>query len=139
MELGHIYLAKKSIKSGLRFFNKIKDMPTLKWIEELTEEEIDLRYNSIYGPTLLLPEVEAEIVCGLVGELERKFNTADTKPSLSYSDKEILYTLKPITRGRHPYWTISVRFKPKNCEWKVEETNIRHYTTEDIKASLIAC
>ena len=140
IELGHIHLAKKSIKSGLRFFNKIKDMPTLKWIEELTREEIDLMYNSVYGPTLLLPKVEAEIVCGLVGELERKFNTTDTKPSLLYGTKEVSYTLKPmISRDRFSYWTISIRFKPKNCEWKIEETNTHHYTTEDIKASLIAC
>ena len=138
-ELGHIHLAKKSIKSGLRFFNKIKDMSTLKWIEELTGEEVDLKYDSIFGPTLLLPKVEAEIVCGLVGELERKFNTTDTKPSLLYGTKEVSYTLKPMIRGKYSSWTISVRFKPKNCEWKVEETNTHHYTTEDVKASLIAC
>lgn len=125
-----IHLYKKAMKDGESFWNKLKDLPGIAYIEEVTNSTITLQSNPYSGVTLLISqECNLDLVCSVVGEIEEELDLESVTEVDSYMD-EVKYNFRH-KGGRLAYFKIRVA-RPK-CRWVTLSEKVEYYKEGEVK------
>lgn len=124
-----IYNAKKYIEIGDDFYNKLKDIVGIKYLEEVLGEQLILN-SSWWGVQIDIDkEVHLDLVCSVVGEIEEVIGlTANmeidsTWDSIYYRFKDELHDTK-----------LKIKVGRPHCRFITESEEYEYYREGEIKS-----
>ena len=125
---------KEKINVGAYLYSILKDIPGIKYIEEITKEEVILAYSiyEVYPTVRITKEISVDLVCSVVGEIEDALD-AEATMKIDSNEDRIYY----LFYDKEGHYKLQLIVGHPRCRFIVDKEIVNHYESKSYERRVI--